>query len=240
MRLEGGVFGSDYGCYAGATSHGNTFQSFRLAILLIGLATLSGGAQTQPFLINRLAHAVNRDSGDSLVIVSWSGEAGPFQVQCRAGLAGEWQDVDGITYEFSQTNILTGPAAFYRVVSVAGTTASADRTAPSSPTGLTATAMSFREVNLSWSASTDTGPGATGVKAYNVYRNGFFLKQVPATTTSTLDTSLSPLTTCSYTVSAVDRASNQSQKSSPASATTPGLGGCLFTISPTNNSVGTS
>ena len=220
MRFKGANC-SKYWCNAGATSYGTPFRHFRLGILLLGLAMLSGWAQTQPFLINRLAHAVNRDSGDSLVIINWTGEAGPFQVQCRASFTGEWQDVDGITHEFSQTNISTGPLALYRVVNVAGTAESADKQPPSSPTGLTATAISFKEANLSWSASSDTGPQATGVKAYNLYRNGFFLKQVPAPATSTSDTSLSPLTTCSYTVAAVDWASNQSEKSSPASSSGP-------------------
>src|SRR5688572_1060609 len=49
MRFKGVVIGSDYKCTAGATFHGTLFQPFRLAILLIGLAALSAGAQaSQP------------------------------------------------------------------------------------------------------------------------------------------------------------------------------------------------
>ena len=82
-------------------------------------------------------------------------------------------------------------------------------TAPTVPTGLTATAASCSQINLSWSASTDTG--GSGLKGYNVYKNGAYLKQV--TTTSTTDTGLNASTSYSYTVSAVDNAGNQSAQS---------------------------
>src|SRR5262245_23256170 len=46
----------------------------------------------------------------------------------------------------------------------------ADTTAPSIPTGLTATVASCSQINLSWTASTDTG--GSGLAGYKVYRNG--------------------------------------------------------------------
>src|SRR5213592_1275610 len=75
-----------------------------------------------------------------------------------------------------------------------------DRYSPTVPTGLTASAASCSQINLVWTASTDTG--GSGLKGYNVYRNGVFLKQV--TSTSTSDIGLAASTTYSYTVSAVD------------------------------------
>ncbi|MFH1026092.1 MAG: Ig-like domain-containing protein, partial [Nitrospirota bacterium] len=92
-----------------------------------------------------------------------------------------------------------------------------DITAPSVPTGVTATAVSCSQINLSWNASTDTG--GSGLKGYNVHRNGSFLKQV--TTTSTTDTGLSASTNYSYTVSSIDNANNESAQSASASDTTP-------------------
>jgi len=112
--------------------------------------------------------------------------------------------------------------------SSAMTPACPDTTAPSVPTGLTATAASCSQINLSWTASTDTG--GSGVNGYNVYKNGAYLKQV--TTTSTTDTGLNASTSYSYTVSAVDNAGNQSAQSSPASASTPA---CPDTIAPTGS-----
>ena len=91
-----------------------------------------------------------------------------------------------------------------------------DMTAPLVPTGLTGTAVSCSQIDLSWSASTDTG--GSGLKGYNVYRNGTYIKQV---TTSTSDTGLTASTTYSYTVSAIDNAGNQSGMSNTATISTP-------------------
>ena len=105
-------------------------------------------------------------------------------------------------------------------------TVNIDITPPSIPTGLSATPSSCSQVNLSWNASTDTG--GSGLKGYNVYRNGSYLKQV--TTTSTSDAGVNASTPYSYTVAAVDNAGNQSAQSTPASATTPA---CPDTTAPT-------
>lgn len=90
----------------------------------------------------------------------------------------------------------------------------ADTTAPSTPTNLSATAVSTSQINLSWSASTD----ATGVTGYTIYRNG---TQLTTTTGTTYQhTGLSPSTLYTYTVSAYDAAGNTSSPSTSASATT--------------------
>ncbi len=105
------------------------------------------------------------------------------------------------------------------------TPACPDATAPSVPASLTATAASCSQINLTWSASTDTG--GSNLKGYNVYRGGVFLKFVAAT--STTDTALAASTTFSYAVSAVDNANNESARSTTASATTPA---CADTTAP--------
>jgi chitodextrinase len=93
-----------------------------------------------------------------------------------------------------------------------------DTTKPTIPTGLSASAVSCNQVNVSWNASSDSG---SGVKAYYVYRNGSYWKQVSAPATSTSDTGRSASTTYSYRVSAVDNAGNVSSQSLSKSATTP-------------------
>src|SRR5205809_457477 len=90
-----------------------------------------------------------------------------------------------------------------------------DTTPPSVPTGLTASAVSSSQINLSWTASFDN----VGVSGYRVYRGGTQI--ATTTTTSYTNTGLSPSTTYSYTVAAVDAAGNLSAQSSAASATTP-------------------
>jgi photosystem II stability/assembly factor-like uncharacterized protein len=91
-----------------------------------------------------------------------------------------------------------------------------DRTPPTMPTNLKATAVSPTQIDLSWDASTDN----VGVAGYRIYQNGSFLTSV--TTTSYSDTSLSPSTRYCYQVSAYDAAGNESARSNEACATTPG------------------
>lgn len=90
-----------------------------------------------------------------------------------------------------------------------------DTTPPTVPQGLTATAVSWSTVDLSWHASTDD----VSVAGYKVYRNG---GQIGTTgTTSYSDNTTMPSTSYSYTVSAYDPAGNNSSQSSGASVTTP-------------------
>src|SRR5213078_1424746 len=97
----------------------------------------------------------------------------------------------------------------------ATTPAPPDTTPPSVPTGLTASAVSSSQINLSWTASSDN----VGVSGYRVYRNGTQIATTGAT--SFANTGLSPSTTYSYTVAAYDAAVNLSEQSASASATTP-------------------
>ena len=89
-----------------------------------------------------------------------------------------------------------------------------DTTAPSVPTNLLATVVSPSQVNLSWSASTDS----TGVTGYRIYRNGTQITTTTGTTYS--NTGLTPSTPYTYTVSAYDGAGNTSAQSTSAGATT--------------------
>jgi len=93
-------------------------------------------------------------------------------------------------------------------------TGAPDATAPSVPTGLSATAGSSSQINLSWTASTDN----LGVAGYKIFRNGTQIGTSP--TSSFQDTGLSSSTTYSYTVSAYDFSNNNSAQSGSASATT--------------------
>ncbi len=101
---------------------------------------------------------------------------------------------------------------------------SPDTTAPSTPTGLTATAASSSQINLAWAASTDN----VQVTGYRIFRNGVQIGT--SSTTSYAATGLNAGTTYSFTVRAYDAAGNVSAASSAASATT-------FAAPPTSSSI---
>src|SRR2546427_184775 len=98
-----------------------------------------------------------------------------------------------------------------------------DTIAPSTPAGLTASAVSSSRINLSWLAATDN----VGVIRYGVYRNGVQIDIVAGT--SYANTGLAAATPYSYTALANDTSWNASALSAPLSATTPGTGGTVPT-----------
>ncbi len=85
-----------------------------------------------------------------------------------------------------------------------------------SPSGLTATAASGSQINLSWNASADA-PG--NIDGYRIYRGGSAIATVGSSTTSYQNTGLSCGTDYSYTVKAY-KGSVESDASNTASATT--------------------
>ena len=95
----------------------------------------------------------------------------------------------------------------------------ADRTAPTVPSGLTATAASSSQINLSWSAATDSG--GSGLAGYRVYQSG---SQVASTASTGYDQpGLSPNIQYCFTVAAYDYAGNVSGQSVQACATTQSI-----------------
>jgi hypothetical protein len=99
---------------------------------------------------------------------------------------------------------------------VGGGGGTSDITAPTVPTGLTATAVSTSQIDLAWTASTDT----EGVVGYKVYVGDNLLTTSTATEYSNTD--LSANTQYCYAVSAYDAAGNESPKSNQVCATTLG------------------
>jgi large repetitive protein len=73
---------------------------------------------------------------------------------------------------------------------------------------------STARITLNWSGATDN----VGVTGYRVFRDGVQLAEVSGT--SYVDTTVSPDTSYSYTVVALDAAGNVSPPSAPAASTT--------------------
>jgi hypothetical protein len=136
---------------------------------------------------------------------------------------GAFQSANGDAWYFDATadllyvQDLQGSATSTVSVGFAGGGGGSD-SPPSVPTGLTASAVSSSEIDLSWNASSDSD--STGVAGYHVFRSGAQIATVTGGT-SYKDPSLSPSTQYSYTVSAFDTADNESATSAPAVARTP-------------------
>jgi len=135
------------------------------------------------------------------------------------------------SYNDNSLSVLTSYSYRVRATDAAGNlstysnTASAttpDTTPPTAPAGLTGTASSTTQIDLSWTASTDN----VGVTGYLVERcqgaGCTTFTQVASVTSGTTysDTGLTASTTYSYRVRATDAANNLSSYSNTASATT--------------------
>ncbi|MAQ74948.1 MAG: sheath polysaccharide-degrading enzyme [Aquimarina sp.] len=142
-----------------------------------------------------------------------------------ASTANTTVDIIGLTpattYDFFviATDAAGNESASSNTVSV--TTNAPDTQAPSAPANLTASNITSSSTELSWDASTDN----IGVSEYQVLQDGSFVSTV--TTTSTIVIGLSPETTYSFSVVALDAAGNVSSASNAVSVTTLAATGCL-------------
>jgi hypothetical protein len=135
------------------------------------------------------------------------------------------------TLTYTDTGLLGSTVYNYRVRATDGTndsgysnTATATTAAPTftAPSNLTATAASSTQINLSWTAATETGGTIT---QYLIQRCSgasctSFTQVGTSTGTTYSDSSLTPSTSYSYRVQATDASSNTSAFSNTASATT--------------------
>ncbi len=96
---------------------------------------------------------------------------------------------------------------------VLNTTFIPDTVPPIQVTGLNATVISMSQIDLSWNTNPETD-----ISHYRVYRDNVLIAQVLGTSFS--DVGLTPLTTYTYEVSAVDTSINEGLNSEPVSATT--------------------
>jgi fibronectin type 3 domain-containing protein len=129
----------------------------------------------------------------------------------------------GTSYAYSVQATDSGPNTSAQSTTANATT-TADNLAPSVPGSVSVTGTTAGSVGLGWSASTDNpNPGGSGVKGYNVYRNGSStpLNATPLTGTTYSDTTVSASTSYTYVITAIDNTSNESAPSTVANATTP-------------------
>jgi chitodextrinase/dienelactone hydrolase len=165
----------------------------------------------------------------SQIQVAWSAVAPPENCSVTYSVfRGGSQVATGLTtLSFSDTGLSPSTAYSYTVkaVDAAGSSASsstatattltpADTLAPSAPSGLSASSVTTSSVALSWNPSTDN----VGVVSYDVYLGSS--RVTSSSGPSATVASLSPGTTYTFTVRALDAAGNVSQPSSALSVTT--------------------
>ena len=172
---------------------------------------------------------------DTVSIYWEAGAAKAYTVQLANSASGPWTVVYSTTNSSAGLKNIEFPSQNARFVKVNGTArttaygysiyelqvygggATNVGTVPPAPTGLTATAVSSSQINLSWSAS--SGATSYNVKRATVSGGPYTTIATGVTATSYSDTGLSASTTYYYVVSAVNSA-GESPNSSQASATT--------------------
>ncbi len=185
--------------------------------------TTQGGDTTPPSVPTGLsATAIS----STQVNCSWTASTDNVGVTGYKVFRGGVQIGTSATTTYSDTTCSAGQTYSYTVSaydaasnnsaqSTAAVVTTPDTIAPTAPTGLVATAISRTQCNLAWTASTDN----VGVTGYKVFRNAAQIGT--SATTSYSDTTCSPNTTYTYTVSAYDAAGNNSGLSNQSVATTP-------------------
>jgi len=106
----------------------------------------------------------------------------------------------------------------YGLVNVAaalGLDEEVDTTPPNQVTGLSATAFSSSQIDLSWTSNSESD-----ISYYNIYRDNYLVPVSTTTNNNYSDVGLNPLTTYNYKVSAVDTSGNEGLLSDTASETT--------------------
>jgi poly(3-hydroxybutyrate) depolymerase len=92
------------------------------------------------------------------------------------------------------------------------------------PTGVATSGATNTSMTIAWNA-------VTGASGYNLYRNGNRVNGAAIAGTSSTDNGLSPGTTYSWTVAAVDAGGVEGARSAPASGTTTGAAAVCFSAS---------
>lgn len=170
--------------------------------------------------------AINRDDNNAWTATFKTGLAQGQYCNVINGLANSTKTAcsgDVITVNADSTATITIPsvnasgipAVALHVGQKLGSVTISDPIPPSVPTGISLGYATSDTVALRWDVSTDN-PGGSGVKGYNIKRNGSTIFVAASAAPNLIDRPLTPNTDYSYTITAIDNAGNESAPSSPA------------------------
>jgi len=153
-------------------------------------------------------------SESEYVRLEWRGGIPPFRVEACEKAEDGWTELPRRVMEDFYVAPLTPGYRLFRV------RVEPDTNAPSPPAGLALLTAECDQVVLGWNAGED-GTSGSGLRAYNVYRDGQIVKQVLAPQLFTLESDLVPGRVYQYALSSVDRAGNESAQSPVLRITPP-------------------
>lgn len=164
-------------------------------------------------------------------VLSWSGATDNVSIAKYLVYIDGTQVGEATTETYTATGLAPSATYSFTVVAVddsgnqssasaaaTGITLAADTTAPSVPSGLTASSITTTGFTVAWAASTDDQDTAD-LLAYEVFVNGISAGAVTGVTSLDVTGRL-PSTTYTVTVTAADAAGNPSAASNPLSVTT--------------------
>jgi hypothetical protein len=170
----------------------------------------------------------------SQIDLAWtdrSADEDGFRIERKTGEGGTWTQIDTVgpnIRAYQDTGRAEGTTYFYRVRAFNGIGTSAYSnelgvlTRPAAPTGLTATAINERRVNLSWADHSASETGFRVERKINAGDPWTPVGTVAADVTAFADTHVLETTTYTYRVLAFN-SGGDSAPSNEASATTPAL-----------------
>ncbi|HWI23962.1 MAG TPA: glycosyl hydrolase family 18 protein, partial [Lysobacter sp.] len=153
--------------------------------------------------------ATAADSDGSIARVDFYADGTLLARDTTAPFATTWSNAGNGTHALKAIAVDSRKASTTSAT-IAITVGTPDTIAPSTPTGLAATARTSSSIALAWNAATDN-TGGSGIAGYDVFRNGVLAGST--TSTSYTDAALQPATGYSYTVRARDKAGNASAQS---------------------------